>query len=210
MPRRPMVGFALLVAVAIAGELIAGACPAVAKAETACDLISAQGVAAIVGGPMENDTTPGVSDSLCTFSSVVSKVEQPQIAWIVTVTLFTPRTIRQPGVSQAMGAIGGCRNATQCKKVVQAMKDGSPGELYDAQIPGSPPCRNARLSCFISNPGSASIVWAKHGDEVVAILAYIGAASPGATGASTSTGASRASSALTKELGLLNDISLRL
>ena len=210
MPRRSMRGLALLVAVTIAGELIAGACPAVAKAEAACDLISAQGVAAIVGGPMEKVTTPGSPDSLCTFSSVISKVEQPQIAWIVTVTLFTPRTIRQPGVSQAMGAIGGCRNATQCKKVVKAMKDGSPGELYDAQTPGSSPCRNARLSCFFSNPGSASIVWAKHGDAVVAILAYIGAASPGATGASTSTAASRASTALTKELGLLNDISLRL
>jgi hypothetical protein len=203
-----MRGLALLVAVAIAGELIAGACPAVAKAEAACDLISAQGVAAIVGGPMENLTTPGSSDSLCTFSSVISKVEQPQIAWIVRVTLFTPRTIRQQGM--AIGTIGGCRNATQCKKVVQAVKDGSPGELYDAQIPGSSPCRNARLSCLFTNPGSASVVWAKHGDEVVAILAYIGAASPGATGASTSTGASRASSAQTKELGLLNDISLRL
>jgi hypothetical protein len=206
-----MRGLALLVAVTIAGELIAGACPAVARAEAACDLISAQGVAAIVGGPMENLTTPGSSDSLCTFSSVISKVEQPQIAWIVTVALFTPRTMRQQGVSRAMGAIGGCRNATQCKKVVQAMKDGSPGELYDAQTPGSSsPCRNARLSCFFTNPGRASIVWAKHGDAVVAILAYIGAASPGATGASTSTEASRASSALTKELGLLNDISLRL
>ena len=206
MSRWPMPGFALLVAVAIAGELITGACPAVAKAETACDLISAQGVAAIVGGPMENLTTPGSSDSLCTFSSVINKVEQPQIAWIVTVALFTPRTMRQQGVSRAMGAIGGCRNAMQCKAFVKAMKDGSPGELYDAQIHGSSSqCRNARLSCFFSNPGSASIVWAKHGDAVVAILAYIGAASPGSTGASTA-----ASSALTKELGLLNDISLRL
>jgi len=206
--RRSMRGLALLVAVTIAGELIAGACPAVARAEAACDLISAQGVAAIVGGPMENLTTPGSSDSLCTFSSVINKVEQPQIAWIVQVTLFTPQTIRHVGL--ALGTIGACHNATQCKKVVQAVKDGSPGELYDAQIPGSSPCRNARLSCFFSNPGSASIVWAKHGDAVVAILAYIGAASPGATGASTSTEASRASSALTKELGLLNDISLRL
>ena len=209
--RRSMRGLALLVAVAIAGELIAGACPAVAKAETACDLISAQGVAAIVGGPMENLTTPGSSGSLCTFSSVISKVEQPQIAWIVQVTLFTPQTIRHVGL--ALGTIGACHNATQCKKVVQAVKDGSPGELYDAQTPGSSsPCRNARLSCFFSHAGtgSADIVWAKHGDAVVAILAYIGAASPGATGASTSTEASRASSALTKELGLLNDISLRL
>jgi hypothetical protein len=201
-----MRGLALLVAAAIAGEQITGACPAVAKAETACDLISAQGVAAIVGGPMENLTTPGSSDSLCTFSSVISKVEQPQIAWIVRVTLFTPRTIRQQGVGQAIGAMGGCRNATQCKKFVKAMKDGSPGELYDAQTPGSSShCRNARLSCFFTNPGRASIVWAKHGDAVVAILAYIGAASPGSTGASTG-----ASSALTKELDLLNDISLRL
>ncbi len=196
--RRSMRGLALLVAVTIAGELIAGARPAVAKPAAACDLISAQGVAAIVGGPMENLTTPG-SDSLCTFSSVISKVEQPQIAWIVQVTLFTPQTIRHVGL--ALGTIGACHNATQCKKVVQAVKDGSPGELYDSQTPGSSPCRNARLSCFFTNPGRASVVWAKHGDEVVAILAYIGAASPGSTGAS---------SALTKELGLLNDISLRL
>jgi hypothetical protein len=197
-----MRGLALLVAVTIAGELIAGARPAVAKPEAACDLISAQGVAAIVGGPMENLTTPGSSDSLCTFSSAVSEVEQPRIAWIVRVTLFTPRTIRQQGVGRAIGAMGGCRNATQCKKVVKAMKDGSPGGLYDAQTPGSSfHCRNARLSCFFTNPGRASIVWAKHGDAVVAILAYIGPASPGSTGAS---------SALTKELGLLNDISLRL
>jgi hypothetical protein len=188
-----MRGLALLVAV-IAGELIAGAGPAVAKAEAACDLISAQGVAAIVGGPMENDTPPGSPDSLCDFGSVGDVAQ----AWLVTVTLFTPRTIRQQNVGRAFGVTGGCR-ALQCKKFVKAMKDGSPGELYDAQTHGpSFQCHNARLSCFITN---ANILWAKHGDHVVAILATHWAVrkSPEPHGA-----------ALTQELGLLNYVSPRL
>jgi hypothetical protein len=165
----------IAVAVTIFFGALVWALPAVAKTNKACDLITAQGVSSIVHVQMTKVTTADSPDSLCQFADLTNLRESGNgrsPRWTVIVTLFTPLTMRRPGVGGVIAKVGCVQPGThsvnpQCNK---ALADHSPAELYNAQPRSFKSCqKNPSTSCFVSN---GNVVWAKHGSQVVAIAAW--------------------------------------